>query len=448
MEAVATAAAAAAQEAHTGERPPGEQPKVEEYRVPSPAEKEALTKQSALLNQIRTQQAVVHSASGPDREAAIEQLRELEERYRSTPRLTDLPQREVGVKIKDAPLVNRMVHASVASTLGPAVAGMIADPRKREVHIIEGGRVDDLLDNVVRSMDLDSIEEGQQKAGELLGKIRSTKDPALVATLVSDLEILSREHGGDVLRSAEVGAFGGQVDDFAKEVETRISKEAKGKAGETVVITSTTGAEATKDSMEKRTKVAEYRAVHQRDLLGAVAEMNEVAKEAISYQQALDRIKFLKSQAAYYAITGDREQAMEKLAELTLISGSLPQEAAKQMMVNVPKTPNHLINRIEQVDRLDATGALKVVGELNKLSQEARSRGIENAGVIDVYKNVMEIRQEKEARGGQKTISETLMEERERILNMLQADASKPGVIRADFNMKRQRRDRQYDMAA
>lgn len=413
-------AALATTEAERGLRPekPPEEVKHEERVVEAPPERTQLAEKTQLLTQIRELQS---RESLGDHEREL--LRDLVDRYKKIVEGTAETKKEVGVEREKAPRADRLVGA--IPLVGPVAKAIgVVDTRDREVHLIQKEGGIQPAEHIDVESTLGNVEEGQGKAAEILGKIRITKDPNEVALLVEDLNTLEREYGGgNLLKNAEVGSF-------AKQVETKISEEAKEKVGEAA----SGGAESIGRKIEERTSMAEHRAVHEGDLRGAAAEMEEVSKESISYKEALSRVEFLKQQAAYLTLNGKPEEAKEKLAEMTVVSSSLPEEASKQALVEVPKTPNEMINSIMNSDGLDSSGALKVVRDMHEISQEARKVGMENADVADVYAKVMEVKKEKQALGEATSISGILGDEGERqhILELVGETAEIRGIF-VDF---------------
>jgi len=400
---IAAAEAAKASVPRPEEAKPEGDRKLEERVVQTPIDRTQLGERSRLLEEIKSQQDLLEGLSGHEREQAEVELRSLVDQYKSIGSASPISRREVGVEVEKAPAFNRKVHAVASRVLGEPAANLIVDTRDREIHHIleEHGQIPDEVD--VDSA-LNSWSDGKEKASEILGKIRATRDPGEVASLVQELNDLREEYHGASPRT--------EVGDLARKPIEAIGEEAREHAG------AETG-ETLSKTIEDRTKIAETQAV-EGDLPGAAAQMKEVQKETVSQREALKMIKQLKEQAAYLAVSGDAEGAQEKVAEMTLVSSSLP-EQPKQALVEVPKTPNGMINSIEQNEGVDADGALKLVGEMHQLSRRAREQGMVDADACDVYRAGMEIKAELQEIGRNTGLTDILGNEfdRERIISRM-----------------------------
>jgi hypothetical protein len=380
--------------------------RVEQRFVEAPPGQSQPSMSSVMREEINIRSAALGQLSGPERQHAADDLRELIDRYRTLSGGSGGSTVEVGVTREKAPASSRLFHAAASRTVGRPVADVLVDTRDREVHHLQ--RTTEPTAEHIDETVLETIAEGQDKASKLLGQIKTVRKPEEVAALVSDLSALEDAYGSGLLNRPEVG-------DFAREVKTSIDVELRQKAGSSADV-----AEVIGGRIGERTTIAEYRVVHHGDVKGAAADMDEVSRDTVSYGEALGRIEVLKDQAAYYALAGDRERSNEKLAELTVVSSSLTGVTPTQTVM-VPKKPNEILNAVEQAEGVDARGALKVISNMDKLASEAREAGIENADVSRVYAVAVRNMAQKSQLGQKTSISSMLDDpaERQRILQAM-----------------------------
>jgi len=239
--------------------------------------------------------------------------------------------------------------------------------------------------------------EGKQRGEAVVDEIRKTRDPLKVAVLVETLSELQQEYGGVDTRVLEKG-------DLVRTVDVQ-----EGRGG---------GAKALRDRVEHKTVMAEHTAIEQGDLQGAAVQMTELKREAVTLGEALKQVDLLKEQAMGLALNGDLEGAQEKVVEMAIVSSSLPEEVsreAKEKVVEVPTNPNAILNAIEKADKVDAMGALKVIGKMDDIAKKARGRGIE-ADAADVFVEVMKIRKDFAKFGREESVSGLLENDFERAL--------------------------------
>jgi len=363
---------------------------------------ETLGERAQLLGQIELLQARGEAMTPDERE----QLGGLVGRYKQLTITEAVSGRrqEVGVDVEKAPASHKL--AGSIPVLGRVLeATGVVDTRPREVHHIEEVRPVLLDDGVIHQMESNSGEAGQ-KAAECLKEIRGTNDPDKLVSLFDELRVIQTAHNVDVL--GEVGKG-----DVAKTFEPGV-----GGAGEASPMR-----RAIKGRMEEKAAVAEHEVVEKHDLGAATEVVREMSRETVSLEKAGEIVEKLKDDALVAHLRGDEKEASEKLAEMTIVASSMPDEvrqASKEMLVEVPKNPGEMLNAIENADKVDAMGALKVVGEMDSIAKEARERGIK-ADAADVFVEVMKIRSNFAESGREVSISGLLESdfEREAILKKL-----------------------------
>jgi hypothetical protein len=106
----------------------------------------------------------------------------------------------------------------------------------------------------------------------------------------------------------------------------------------------------------------------------------------------------------------------------------MPGSTAAQTLVEIPRNQGEVLNGVMKSDSVDANAALHTVGEMFKLSRDARNQGNQQADVLDVYQAAAGLKAEKNEAGENLTFREMLGSEelRQEILRRM---SEQGGVI-------------------